>query len=275
MVYLNSRSDNTEYINQNGFHISHFGVSHSGSMLILAGKRLLRFFELRLDVAGKTLQLNTIERADTDTVVQNDLGRQGGGDVSSVCAMPPSNFAFGETPRQCDWIDWVVLGWSSGELSGLLFEDRQGSIALVEKKSGRFKRGNTHTKGVSIRSVVSTFEPAASQSGHISEMTIDPKELITLGDDGKMLTWCYTTQSGWELSQSEMNIRQAIGGTPTPMRSGAGAVPQKDSLNVVAAHSSALVPSVFLIVDEKKRRLISMNRDSADPSADCFHCPLA
>lgn len=278
MVYHNSRSDNTEYLNQNGFHISHFDVSHSGSMLILAGRRLLRFFELRLDAGGKTLQLNTIEREDTDALMQSDLDRQGGGDVSSVCAMPPSyGLAPGETPRQVDWTDWVVLGWSSGELNGLLFEDKQGSIALVAKKSGRFKRGNSHTKGVPIRSVAPTFEPTASpscQSRHVSGMTINPKVLITLGDDGKMLTWCYTPQSGWELSQSEINIRQAIGGTPTPMRSGAAAGVQKDSPNVVAAHSSALVPSVVLIVDEKKRRLIAMNRDSMDPSADSFHCPL-
>lgn len=229
---------------RNGFYITHFGMSHSGSVLVVAGNLFLRLFAVFQDSAGQGHKVVPVERELVDALVSKDQQSPNGGTVVSVCSLPVASQN-----------DIIVFGMSSGELRAVNLVEENGTVSLIEKGSGRMVRGS-HTKGMPIRSVVATHEPEGATSfaagNHISKLImgkqpVSPYRFISIGDDGRMLTWGLDKQKSWQ---------------PTEARTVLGR-------GLIAAQSSCLVPSVLLMYDNDAQRIIAMDRNTPDVSPKC------
>lgn len=230
---------------KHGFYFTHFGMSHSGSVLVVAGNLFLRLFAVFQEAAGQAHRVVPIEKDLVDALVSKDLQSPNGGTVVSVCSLPygPQN-------------DIIVFGMSSGELRAVNLMEENGSISLIEKGSGRMVRGS-HTKGIPIRSVVATHEPEGATSHavghHISKLVmckqpVSQFRFISLGDDGKMLTWGLDHHRSWQPTEAQTVLGHGL----------------------VAARSSCLVPSVLLLMfDDEAQRIIAMDRKKPDVPPKC------
>eukprot|EP00930_Biecheleria_cincta_P042317 TRINITY_DN29114_c0_g1_i1.p1 TRINITY_DN29114_c0_g1~~TRINITY_DN29114_c0_g1_i1.p1 ORF type:complete len:1380 (+),score=230.46 TRINITY_DN29114_c0_g1_i1:60-4199(+) len=229
---------------KNGFYITHFGMSHSGSVLVVAGNLFLHLFAVSQDAAGQAHRVVPIEKEIVDALVSKDQQCPNGGTVVSVCSLPVDSHN-----------DIIVFGMSSGELRAVCLVEENGAVSIIDKRSGRMVRGS-HTKGIPIRSVVAMHEPQGETSfaagNHISQLImckqpVSPYRFISIGDDGRMLTWGLDQHRSWQ---------------PTEVRSALGH-------SLVAARSSCLVPSVLVMFDNDKQRIVAMDRKNPDVSSKC------
>mmetsp|Transcript_101254 Transcript_101254/g.179895 ORF Transcript_101254/g.179895 Transcript_101254/m.179895 type:complete len:1387 (+) Transcript_101254:70-4230(+) len=249
-VYLTDNEITAEYTRKYPVRISHFGVSSSGAALIVAGEKLLQMFSISSENDRLRLSPMNTGRA-LDDILTKDAGYHGGGSVSSVCTLLSC------TPG---YTDWIALGMSSGEMYGVPLKIGQDGLARVDSNNfGRYKQ-QKQAHGVRICSVVPTYEPTAgalqqvSHSSRATKAAVNPWMTISVGGDGNLTTWHFD-ELKWVPEESEQNVCQG----------------QAQQGGIVAAQSSALVPSVLLVADEQNRCIVALNR--ANPNQQ-FRCSM-
>jgi len=221
--------------------VSFFTTSYSDRILLLGGRGLLQFWQVYETPSGQ-IELQLIENvASTFRDIKNNV-------MVSVLSTPPPLLLHGMQ-------DWVMVGSSDGVLYGWKFDNRDDhTIRLDEQVSGRF-RGNSHTQGVPIRSLVGTFggSPDAhhrqlrsqglSYSLFLNKVSMDERGFYSLGDDGKLLSWSLMDGQGWTRTL-EVNILESSPASGPCM----------------ACHSSRLVPHIMVVSDTSRKLLKCYNR---------------
>eukprot|EP00442_Polarella_glacialis_P058713 CAMPEP_0115125062 /NCGR_PEP_ID=MMETSP0227-20121206/48773_1 /TAXON_ID=89957 /ORGANISM="Polarella glacialis, Strain CCMP 1383" /LENGTH=1400 /DNA_ID=CAMNT_0002528271 /DNA_START=21 /DNA_END=4223 /DNA_ORIENTATION=- len=253
-------SEGFEYLRKHGFQVSFFGMSHSNSMVIVAGRNLFQAFEVCTDASGslalQRVQLEDASQADLSKSIMQKCG-------DAITSLVPMPVPIRSTGLNEGLVDWLALGAKSGEIFGILIERRakDGRLAVVHKHTGRFK-SNPHN-GVPIRSLTSTFEVSAcspkdpymqsmTRSLMVNKAPINHQMLVSLGDDGTLVTWGVVANQGWVSA----NCANVLNSKDVHL----------EAPNLVAAHSSRLLTHVMLIVDEGRRCIITRDRVSNEES---------
>jgi len=224
--------------------ISHFDVSSSGWALVVAGEQLLQMFSISTDEAG-TWSLSSIkpERDEAKFVTLPEVLQHGGGSVSSVCTSPVSALgAWQKRGKTVGLTDFIVIGMSSGEMYGVPLNcsrGQQGDVVTIGPYAGRFPR-QRHTKNVRICSIMTVAPPEDESS--------DRTRLVSLGSNGKQVTWVFDVDSENWAPIEELDI----------LPEGQQGRTTKDG--IVASQSSASVKTVLLAADEKEKCVLAVDR---------------
>eukprot|EP00931_Biecheleriopsis_adriatica_P052437 TRINITY_DN304_c0_g4_i3.p1 TRINITY_DN304_c0_g4~~TRINITY_DN304_c0_g4_i3.p1 ORF type:complete len:1396 (+),score=270.35 TRINITY_DN304_c0_g4_i3:95-4282(+) len=256
IVHLDTDVLSLQSFRDHGVHISYFGMSHSNTALILAGRHILRLFCVGLDESGQLSlhQLDANEEGVPSGLMRSDSARAGGGTVVSVCPMPC------QPVSDESFADWVWLGMSSGELIGLLIQNWEGDVRVNSNHSGRWPRA-THSKGQAIRAVVPTYMPqegSPKSSSHAMlthKAPLNPDMAVSIGADGKLLTCAKGERHRWDV------VAESV----IPGFQGA-----------LAAQSSCLESGVLVvaIASPYHQCLLVLNRESPGDQPDRFECSL-
>eukprot|EP00418_Pyrodinium_bahamense_P044652 CAMPEP_0179194966 /NCGR_PEP_ID=MMETSP0796-20121207/96911_1 /TAXON_ID=73915 /ORGANISM="Pyrodinium bahamense, Strain pbaha01" /LENGTH=1418 /DNA_ID=CAMNT_0020899311 /DNA_START=105 /DNA_END=4361 /DNA_ORIENTATION=+ len=253
-------SDLLPSLRRTGVQISFFTTSHTDRILVLGGRGLLQFWAIQ-EGPGGDLSLSLIEDIAQmySAIKQNSM-------VSCLCLPPPI--------RSGGILDWIVIGDCKGKLYGFRFDIRENNrIAVNTDVSGRF-RSNRHTEGVPVRKLVATYgatpyvhHKAVQAKGvsyglFLNRAPLDEKGFYSLGEDGKLLTWKLLETTGWtatdEISFRDLSCAPTSGWQPQPC----GA-----SCQFIAAHSSRLVPSIMVIVDQDRKLFMCYDRTKPEELA--------
>lgn len=163
------------------------------------------------------------------------------GDVVSVCALPSPE---GE--------DWITFGTSNGEMYGYYMHRKHGMIT-VGAGTGRYRQQGKllHQDNIVQALVPGHVQKALTTSSSlVNESPVDERSLISVGGNGNIVTW-RLNRDGW---------------APTEVL--------KTGMELACAHSSRLIPGVFLAVDEHNRRIMSFNREDPNGLANVSFCSL-
>jgi hypothetical protein len=247
-----------------------FQISHSDRILIVAGKGVAMFYDIRRTPppsgTGDTqLQLSLIK---DPALGDMDI------DCRSCLCLPK--------PKTCDRmgaLDWIVLSDGDGDLYGFLWlADESDKVVLSSKHHGKFSSKETkHDRGVPISLLSPTFGSTPTchyknikEKGHpyplyLERLGYERDRFHAFGDNGQLLSWTLG-KNGWT-SQVEVGMNEHLEHqSPSMLESG----PQ-----FIAAHSSRLVPHVLVAMDQKNQKLIcldtmNMNTEPTPPEAMCW-----
>jgi len=244
-----------------------FEISHSDRILIIAGKGVAMFWDIRRTTppTGDTqLSLNLIKSPEDMNL-----------DCRSCLCLPPS--------KACDKmgaLDWIVLGDNDGDLYGFLWLEEADKVVLSSKHMGRFSSKETkHDRGIPISVLVPTFgatptchyknikENRLPYSTYLERLGHESDRFFAFGDNGKLLSWTLG-KTGWT-SQVEVGIYEHLDQQSPSM--------SEDGPQFIAAHSSRLVPHVLVAMDQKNQKLIcldTMNMNTQPTPAEAM-CSLA
>jgi hypothetical protein len=247
-------------LRKTGVEVNFFTTSHTDRILVLGGRGLLQFYEVREGPRGEL----SVALIDDIAQLYADIKQSS---IVSCLSLPPPI-------RSGGIMDWIVVGDGGGKLYGFRFDLKSnGRVVVNTQVSGRF-RSNTHSPGVPIRSLVATYggHPFAhhravqarglSYSLFLNKAPLDDKSFYSLGDDGALLTWKLLEGTGWT------NTEHTTIGTPWH---GEQAAPEE----FVAAHSSRLVPNIMVIVDQCRKRFICYDRCKPEEISGEMICSFA
>jgi hypothetical protein len=243
-----------------------FQISNSEKVLVVAGKSVVLFFEIRI---APKISVELIKDL-TKEFRKAEEDEYGFAIVSCLC-MPPTSLI----PNT---LDWIVLGDDGGALFGFLWiaNSTTGRVTLApEKYYGRFSNKQArHSDGVPVGLVTGTYGDAWNTHhksikakaapiywDHLQKADCEQDRFFSVGDDGKLLRWRLfkpggaNGNGGW-LPKEEQFVNCCLEkGRPsyTP-----------GEQQILAAHSSRLVPNLLLLVDRGRRiSCVDTSKDSS------------
>jgi len=251
-------------LRKTGVEVNFFTTSHTDRILVLGGRGLLQFYEVREGPRGEL----SVALIDDIAQMYTDIKQSS---IVSCLSLPPPI-------RSGGILDWIVVGDGGGKLYGFRFDAQaDGRVAVNSQVSGRF-RSNTHSPGVPIRSLIATYgaTPYAhhravqsrglSYSLFLNKAPLDHKSFYSLGDDGMLLTWKLLEGTGWTNTENtSLRTMQPRGGREE----------EEEASQFVAAHSSRLVPNIMIIVDQCRKRFMCYDRCKPDELSGDMTCSYA
>jgi hypothetical protein len=222
-----------------------FQLSHSENILILAGKKVARIFQIRTEPEVRLDQI-----LDLSSEYEKDFC------IKSCLCMPP--------PASISAIDWVVLGEDHGGLCGFLWKMNSATQTIEKdpKNCGRFSSKQLrHTPRVPVSLLAATCE-RFQEDEFCSSLSFRGDSFISIGDDGKQFRWNLqsknsgsNTGGGW-VSREDDSLRALL----DESRSAGPCAARK----FLAARCSRLVPDRLYVVDRHSR--ISQVQVQASPA---------
>lgn len=195
-------------------------------------------------------------------------------DMVSCLSLPPPT-------KSGSIFDWVVMGDSDATLYGFGFElNSNGGIEIHMPCTGRF-RTNTHDTGVPIAALVATYgsgphvhhkpvqAKGVSYSLFLNSVLQDERGFYSVGENGKLLTWKLQLHngSGWKAT-ADSSIPALLAAQRESWR-----VEEPLPIGqIVAGHSSRLVPHVIVMVDAKQKKMICFDRTKTTELPPEFVC---
>lgn len=238
-----------------------FELSHSENLLIVAGTGSALFFEMR---SSPNYSVELVK--DLVKEFQWTLDEHGNGPTISSClalAAPSGTGCRGA-------LDWIVLGHHDGGLFGFLWVKNQSTdrMELADlHHCGRFpSKPIKHSKGIPVGLLLSTYgstphalhkalhaDPTKTSWGHLKQVACETDRFFSLGDNGKLLHWNLLRKvsedghRGWMAREENW--------TSSFLENGKASTAPGVERQILAAHSSRLVPNLLVLVDQRSRRI--------------------
>lgn len=233
-----------------------FKISHSDRILVVAGKGIMLFYEVKM---SPELSVEFLY----DVVKSENLEHEAVCITSCLCLRPINRHH----------LDWIVLGDAEGSLFGLSWIWDESKQAVQPQSVGRLrqKKGehNRHDVGVPIGLLIGTYgsapdthHPKVQEMGCygwlLTTMQCEKDRFFSIGENGKFLRWVMQPRIGWT-SDDERRITDILSQRQHEAT-------KIDS--IIAGQCSKLVPHVLLLVDQH-RGIHCFDTRSMSPMRGC------
>merc|ERR1712137_305606 len=239
---------------------SFFTSSDSGRALVLGGSDVdgngfLHFYSIDYGStqtdASLFLEPNETEKLSIEMILNSEgYDFMDASPVSCLC-LPP--------PKKARGIDWITIGFNSGQTYGFFLGESEGRQHVKVKDQGRILSGG-QGKWTSRRLIGLYGDEACSHHKAIQATGLSYSLFLetvghmcdaycSLDEDGELCAWKFYDVGGWNASP----IRNDLGGAATASR-------------FVAGTASRLAPHVVIVVDEAKKRILCFERSRSTAS---------